>query len=232
MSASCSKVVLSRKHILAIGPPQPKFSLKKKIQQKPQKGATWWVFNSLHGSAPEGHPCQGGAVVPTCPCHGVSQGHAALHHLGAGGAPWRRALSSSTSWASRGTPARRTLWDQCVHLSLRPAALPARSQAPAGGSCCWLIVRRLSASSPRHLPVTPLRCHLLHCASRFRFLGSWSSSGTRKQQRDPKISAPQAFRADAAAFSHFPVAVGKPATFLSAPLGCSRSPSSQRASQR
>lgn len=41
----------------------------------------------------------------------------------------------------RGIHARRSFWDQCMHLRLTAAAIPTPSlQAPANGSCCWVII--------------------------------------------------------------------------------------------
>lgn len=84
MSVSCSKVVLSRRHILAIGPPQPKFSLKKKYNKNPRK--------VQHGKSLTLCMAQHQKVIlakgePSSTHHGVSQGNVVLHHLGAGGAP-------------------------------------------------------------------------------------------------------------------------------------------------
>lgn len=78
-------VVLSRRHILAIGPPQPKFSLKKNTRKKPRKvqhGESLTLCmaqNQMATLAKQEQLCP--------PLHvTVSLGNAALHHLGAGGA--------------------------------------------------------------------------------------------------------------------------------------------------
>lgn len=76
MSVSFSKVVLSRRHILAVGPPQPKFSLKKKKGKNPRKVQ---YHESLTLCMAYKQKVTLAKWVPTFLCCWMSQGNAALH---------------------------------------------------------------------------------------------------------------------------------------------------------
>lgn len=114
-------------------------------------------FNSLQCSASEGHLCKGADSGP--PPHSLEPGQ---HFLATS---WRWSCSLMENallthlWTSHGTHTWRSLWDQCIPLKTA-ALLTLGLQAPADGSCCWIIIHRLSARSPHHFSLTSLGCHL------------------------------------------------------------------------
>lgn len=79
-------------------------------------------------SASAGHLCKGGE---SCPPPHTSCNLLEMEVLPDGES------SPPHLWTSHGTDTQRSLWDQCIPLSLKTAALPTLGlQAPADGSCC------------------------------------------------------------------------------------------------
>lgn len=132
---NCSKLVLSRRHILAIGSPQPKFSLKKtnktatakknKTTQQPRK--VQYDDSLTLCMTPSQKVAFAKCKMHWCPSpHVIGQVRAILPHTVPDLCVPDGELSS---WCPLGL-----LWDQHKHSSLRIAPLPtAHSQAPDDG---------------------------------------------------------------------------------------------------
>lgn len=164
-------MVLSRRHILATGTQKSKFSLIKDTKKTPelcdmvsltlcsaqhQKVILAKGENLAHLPTPQSEP---GQCLPAISwrwrCSLVE--NAFLIHL----------------WTFHGTPTLRSLWDQCIPLSLKTAAPPPLVcrlllMVPA----CWIIILCQSVRSPQHFSLTSLRCHLTALHIVFSFLGS------------------------------------------------------------
>lgn len=107
--------------------------------------------------------------------------------------------------ASHGTHTQRSLWDQCIPFSLKTAALPTLGlQAPADGSCCWIIICCLSARSPQHFSLTSLGCHLTALHIMFSFFRKLRIQEAGSNQENQTSQCHRQFFANVEMLSHLP----------------------------
>lgn len=108
-------------------------------------------------------------------------------------------------WTSHGTHTQRSLWDQCIPLSLKTAALPTLGwQAPADGSCCWIIILHLPVRSPQHFPLTSLGCHLTALHIMFSFFRKLRIQEAGSNYENQTSQCRRQFFANVEMLSHLP----------------------------
>lgn len=131
---------------------------------------------------------------------------------------WRCSLMENALlthlWTSHGTHTQRSLWDQCIPLSLKTAALPILGlQAPADASCCGIIIRCLSARSPQNFSLTCLGCHLTALHIMFSFFRKLRIQGTGSTYENQTPQCRRQFFAHLEMLSHLPSLFEEPCDF-------------------